>query len=158
MVGCDGPAGPWSGWSSLRLLAVSRDITTQREVEEEVRRLNATLEERIFYIARGRNSQKQGTLSPDDRAVSRTIGLFLLSAEGTVTTYGIAELNGLRVTLAEEIVGQHFSCFYAVEDVREIYRAGGLLSDAIGRKRGAATKERRSARTSSRFGRRSRSR
>ncbi len=110
-----------------RLLAVSRDITTQREVEEEVRRLNATLEERILHrTAELRSSEERFRLMIEQ---VQDYAIFLLSAEGIVTTWnsGAQRAKGY---LAEEIVGQHFSCFYAVEDVREDL-PGRLLSDAI---------------------------
>lgn len=112
-----------------RLLAVSRDITAQREVEEEVRSLNATLEERILHrTAELRASEERFRLMIEQ---VQDYAIFLLSAEGIVTTWNAGAQRAKGYT-AEEILGRHFSCFHSVEDVRAGL-PGRLLSDAMAR-------------------------
>lgn len=98
-----------------RLLAVSRDITVQREAAEEIQRLNAKLEQRII--------KRTGELKASEERFRLMIeqvqdyAIYLLSLEGIVTTWNAGAQRAKGYT-AEEIVGRHYSCFYTPEDVR----------------------------------------
>lgn len=112
-----------------RLLAVSRDITAQREVEEEVRRLNATLEDRILRrTAELRGSEERFRLMVEQ---VQDYAIFLLSADGIVATWNVGAQRAKGYT-SEEIIGRHFSCFHSPDDVRAGL-PGRLLTEAISR-------------------------
>ncbi len=100
----------------VQLLAVSRDITRQRGIEEELRVLNATLEERI--------SARTAELVANERRFRLMIeqvegyAIFMLDPDGVVATWNAGAQRAKGYT-AEEIIGRHYSCFYLPKDVEE---------------------------------------
>ena len=110
-----------------RLLAVSRDITIQREIEEQLREMNSTLEEKI--------QRRTSELVASEERFRLMIeqlqdyAIFLLDPSGIVATWnaGAERFKGYE---AAEIVGRHYSCFHQFEDIQ-----GGLperlLAEAI---------------------------
>ena len=96
-----------------RLLAVSRDITHQRNNEDHIRKLNATLEERI--------AKRTAELAEKEERFRLAIeqiqdyAIIMLSSEGNVTSWnaGAERTYGYA---ASEVMGQYVSCFYTEED------------------------------------------
>ncbi len=105
-----------TGGKPIRLLAVSRDISRQRVIEEELRNLNATLLERV--------KERSSELVANEQRFRLMIekvqdyAIFLLDPEGRIITWnaGAERLKGYTI---EEILGHHFSCFYTCEDVED---------------------------------------
>ncbi|MFL9871807.1 PAS domain-containing hybrid sensor histidine kinase/response regulator [Paraburkholderia megapolitana] len=85
-----------SGGAVVGFAKVTRDLTTQREADEALRRS----EERFRLLVEGVSDYAIFMLDPDGRVMSWNAGA--------------AHINGYR---RDEIVGQHFSVFYAAEDV-----------------------------------------
>lgn len=98
----------------VRLLAVSRDISKQKKIEDELRNLNSTLQERV--------EQRTQELLVNERRFRLMVdsikdyAIFMLGPDGTVATWnsGAERIKGYS---SNEIIGQHFSCFYTLEDV-----------------------------------------
>jgi PAS domain S-box-containing protein len=89
------------------------DITAEREAEGALHRLNEVLEQRI--------AERTAALTESDRRFRLLVegvtdyAIFMLDPEGIVANWnaGAERIGGYA---AEEIVGQHFSCFYTQED------------------------------------------
>jgi PAS domain S-box-containing protein len=81
----------------IRMIGLSLDVTERRQAAEDLRRS----EERFRVLVE----------SIEDYAI------FMIDPAGFVTSWnsGAERIKGYR---AEEIVGQHFSCFYCDEDLR----------------------------------------
>lgn len=104
------------GGRLLGFVKVTRDLSSRRRVEEELR----YSEERLRSMLRS----------------VRDYAFFMLDPQGRVATWspGAEHVKGYR---AEEILGRHFSCFYPEEDVRagkperelEAAMATGTLED-----------------------------
>lgn len=92
-----------------RLLAVSRDITHQRRNEDHVRKLNATLEDRI--------ARRTAELAEKEERFRLTIeqiqdyAIVMLDAGGNITSWnaGAQRIHGHS---DEKALGQHISYFY----------------------------------------------
>jgi PAS domain S-box-containing protein len=89
---CDSAGQP------IRMIGVTLDITERRQTAEELRRS----EERFRLLVEGISDY----------------AIFLLDPAGFVTSWnsGAEHIKGYR---AQEIIGQHFSCFYGDEDLRK---------------------------------------
>ena len=106
------------------------DLTARKEIDEEWRLLNETLEQRVEE----RTRQLTGALA-ELRASERRFRLFvqrvtdyaifMLDTEGIITNWnsGAERIKGYP---AEEIIGQHFSVFYTPKD-----REDGLPARAL---------------------------
>ncbi|HST92083.1 MAG TPA: PAS domain S-box protein [Brevundimonas sp.] len=94
------PAGDLVGFAK-----VTRDLTVRREAEEELRRS----EERFRFLLQ----------SVTDYAI------YMLDTEGYVTSWN-AGAERFKGYTADEIIGQHFSRFYAPED-----QAAGVPANAL---------------------------
>jgi len=96
-----------------RLLAVSRDITHQRTNEDHIRKLNATLEERI--------AERTAELAEKEERFRLAIeqiqdyAIIMLSSDGTVMSWNAGAERTYGYT-ASEVMGQYVSCFYTEED------------------------------------------
>jgi len=79
------------------VVSVVRDVSEQRRVQEELRRSDQLLR----LIVEG----------------VKDYAIFTLDREGRVASWnsGAEQIKGYK---AEEIIGQHFSCFYTQEDIR----------------------------------------
>lgn len=98
----------------VRLLSVSRDISKQKKIDDELRTLNSTLQERV-------EERTQELLSNETRFrlmvdSIKDYAIFMLGPDGTVASWnsGAERIKGYSST---EIIGQHFSCFYTLADV-----------------------------------------
>jgi PAS domain S-box-containing protein len=82
----------------FRMIGVTLDVTERREAAEELRRS----EERFRLLIEG----------------IADYAIFMLDPAGFVTSWnsGAERIKGYR---AQEIIGQHFSCFYGDEDLRQ---------------------------------------
>jgi len=107
------------------------DITDRKNAEQDLHRLNDTLEQRVDDRAR-QVTQAFDQLRESDRKFRILVdsvidyAIFMLDRDGIVTNWnsGAERIKGYR---AEEIVGQHFSRFYTPED-----RASGAPARALG--------------------------
>lgn len=98
----------------VRLLVVSRDISRQKRIEEELRHLNLTLQERVEHRTQELlSNERRFRLMVDS---IKDYAIFMLGPDGTVATWnsGAERIKGYSST---EIIGKHFSCFYTLEDV-----------------------------------------
>jgi len=109
------------------VLAIIRDVTARKRAEDEIRQLNKELENRV----KERTSQLEATvaeLESNQRELGqseerfrllvegvRDYAIFMLSPDGRVVSWneGAERIQGYE---ASEIIGKHFSIFYAQED------------------------------------------
>lgn len=97
-----------------RLLAVSRDVSRQREAENRLRDLNETLEKRV--------EQRTAELAANERRFRLMVeqvedyAIFMLDANGIVSSWNAGAQRTKGYT-AQEIIGRHYSCFYPSQDV-----------------------------------------
>lgn len=117
-----------------RLLSAQVDITRHKETEQALREANQQLEQSVFertwelQDAHGRaweEERQRLRAEAASRAVSEQFrllvqgvvdyALYLVSPEGYVSTWN-AGAERIKGYTAEEIIGQHFSVFYAPED------------------------------------------
>ncbi|WP_158748991.1 PAS domain S-box protein [Acidobacterium sp. S8] len=89
---CDSAGEPF------RMIGVTLDVTERRQAAEELRRS----EERFRLLVEG----------------TADYAIFMLDPAGFVTSWnsGAERIKGYQ---AQEIIGQHFSCFYCDEDLRK---------------------------------------
>lgn len=114
-----------SGVASALMLGVEQG--ERAAAEEKLRRLNATLEERIdLRTAELRASEERFRLMIEQ---VQDYAIFLLSADGIVSTWNVGVERATGYT-AEEIIGRHFSCFHSPEEIREGV-PDQLLNDAM---------------------------
>ncbi len=96
------------------------DITDRKQAEEAIRQLNETLEQRVEQRSQLMMQASNELRASEDRFRLLVQGvadyaIFMLDPNGFVTNWnaGAAQIKGYA---AEEIVGHHFSRFYAEED------------------------------------------
>ena len=110
------------------VLAIIRDVTKRKGAEEAVRQLNKDLENRVkertsqleATIAELESNQKELRQSEERFRLlvegARDYAIFMLGPEGRVVSWneGAERIHGYEVS---EAVGEHFSVFYAEEDI-----------------------------------------
>ncbi len=110
------------------VLAIIRDITERKRAEEEIKRLNEDLENRVVErtarleaaVAELKSSEQ--TLRESEERFRLLVegvkdyAIFMLDPEGHVASWneGARRIKGYR---QEEILGRHFSVFYPQEDI-----------------------------------------
>jgi PAS domain S-box-containing protein len=119
----------WDEAGGLRGFAkVTRDITERKRAEEEIRQLNKNLENRVeertsqleAAVAELESHQRELRQSEERFRILvegvSDYAIFMLSPDGSVVSWneGAERIQGYR---ASEITGEHFSIFYAEEDV-----------------------------------------
>jgi PAS domain S-box-containing protein len=100
--------------------ASQRELAARRAVEEQLQRLNETLEQRIDQrtrevqevFAKLHESERQFRYLVESVA---DYAIFLLNTEGVVISWN-AGAERIKGYTAAEIIGQHFSTFYPAED------------------------------------------
>ena len=98
------------------------DIGDRKRAEEDIRRLNESLEERVAQRTR-ELKKSQVKLDEGERSFRLLVqgvtdyAIFMLDTEGIVTNWN-AGAQRIKGYAAEEIVGHHFSRFYGAEDQR----------------------------------------
>jgi PAS domain S-box-containing protein len=105
-----------------KIADLSREITGRHAAEDDLRRLNETLEQRIEERTR-EVREVFGQLHESERHFRHLVesvtdyAIFMLNPEGFVTNWnsGAERIKGYT---ADEIVGQHFSLFYTEDDRR----------------------------------------
>ena len=108
------------------------DVTDRKQVEEERRLLNETLEQRVLERTRQltetlmqlRQSERRFRLFVQGVA---DYAIFMLDKDGIITNWnsGAERINGYR---ADEIIGQHFSVFYTPADQKDGLPARALAT------------------------------
>ena len=101
-------------------LAVSRDITARKDAERALLQANEALEEKVSERTRELEATLK-RLQDSERSFGLLVqgvtdyAIYLLDPGGRVVSWnaGAARIKGYG---AEEIIGQHFSCFYTKED------------------------------------------
>jgi PAS domain S-box-containing protein len=110
------------------VLAIIRDVTKRKGAEEAVRQLNKDLEYRVkertsqleATIAELESNQKELRQSEERFRLlvegARDYAIFMLGPDGRVVSWneGAERVHGYEVS---EAVGEHFSVFYAEEDI-----------------------------------------
>src|SRR5215210_2939095 len=110
------------------VLAIVREVTGRKRAEEAVRELNKNLENRVeertsqleATIAELESNQQELRQSEERFRLLvedvRDYAIFMLSPDGHIVSWneGAERIQGYK---AEEVIGEHFSIFYAEEDV-----------------------------------------
>lgn len=110
------------------VLAIIRDVTKRKEAEEAVRRLNKDLENRVeertsqleATIAELESNQQELRQSEERFRLLvedvRDYAIFMLGPDGRIVSWneGAERIQGYEES---EVTGEHFSVFYAEEDV-----------------------------------------
>ena len=97
-----------------------RELTARRQAEQELQRLNETLEQRIEERTR-EVRDVFAKLNESERHFRHLIesvadyAIFMLNTEGMVTSWN-SGAERIKHYTADEIIGQHFSRFYTHED------------------------------------------
>ena len=99
-----------------RLLAVSRDVTEQKEAEQQLEEFNESLEQEVMKRTTELVSSEERFRMMIEQV--KDYAIFMLDPEGKVVTWnaGAERLMNFR---QEEILGRHFSVFYPENDVEE---------------------------------------
>src|SRR5215217_3114453 len=128
----------WDEAGGLRGFAkVTRDITERKRAEEEIRQLNKNLEDRVeertsqleAAVAELESHQRELRQSEERFRILvegvSDYAIFMLGPDGHIVSWneGAERIQGYK---ASEVVGEHFSVFYAEEDVD-----GGLPGEAL---------------------------
>jgi PAS domain S-box-containing protein len=109
------------GGETRFVLAIIRDVTGRKRAEEEIRLLNKNLETRVEE----RTSQLEATIGELRESEERfrilvegvsDYAIFMLGPDGRIVSWneGAERIQGYE---ASEVIGKHFSIFYATEDV-----------------------------------------
>jgi PAS domain S-box-containing protein len=109
------------GGEARFVLAIIRDVTGRKRAEEEIRLLNKNLESRVEE----RTSQLEATIGELRQSEERfrilvegvsDYAIFMLGPDGRIVSWneGAERIEGYE---ASEVIGKHFSIFYATEDV-----------------------------------------
>jgi PAS domain S-box-containing protein len=100
-----------------------RDITARKRMQEEIRDLNVTLEQRVIERTAQLQAANQVLRESEERFRLLVEGvqdcaIFMLSPHGHVVTWnkGAERIKGYK---ADEIIGKHFSCFYPPEGIAQ---------------------------------------
>jgi len=102
--------------------ASQRELAARRRAEQELQSLNDTLEQRIQERTRevrdvfAQLHESEGQFRHLVESVA-DYAIFMLSPEGFITTWNLGA-ERIKGYTADEIIGQHFSCFYTEEDRR----------------------------------------
>ena len=102
--------------------ASQRELAARWRAEQELQSLNDTLEQRIQERTR-EVTDVFAQLHESERQFRHLVesvadyAIFMLSPEGFVTTWNLGA-ERIKGYTADEIIGQHFSCFYTEEDRR----------------------------------------
>jgi PAS domain S-box-containing protein len=122
------PVHDADGGEARFVLAIIRDVTKRKEAEEALRRLNRDLENRV----QERTSQLQATIAELESNQQelrhseerfrllvedvREYAIFMLGPDGRIASWneGAERIQGHEES---EVIGEHFSVFYAEEDV-----------------------------------------
>ena len=98
-----------------------RNITERKRAQEEIRRLNVNLEQRVVERTAQLQVANQVLRVSEERFrlfvdAVQDYAIIMLSPQGLVTSWneGAEYVKGYK---AEEIIGKHFSCFYPPEDI-----------------------------------------
>ena len=119
------------------VLAIARDVTARKAAEQAVLRLNKDLENRVeertsqleASLAQLQSNQEKLRHSEEHFRLLvegvRDYAIFMLGPDGHIVSWneGAERIQGYK---ASEAVGEHFSLFYAEEDVE-----GGLPAEAL---------------------------
>jgi PAS domain S-box-containing protein len=119
------------------VLAIARDVTARKAAEQAVLRLNKDLENRVeertsqleASLAQLQSNQEKLRHSEERFRLLvegvRDYAIFMLGPDGHIVSWneGAERIQGYK---APEAVGEHFSLFYAEEDVE-----GGLPAEAL---------------------------
>jgi PAS domain S-box-containing protein len=89
---------------------LEREIVARREAEIALQQANATLERQVEVL---RNSEERFRLLVEG---TRDHAIFMLDPTGRVTMWNPGA-ERIKQYQAEEIIGQHYSCFYPPEEV-----------------------------------------
>src|SRR5215211_3003218 len=118
----------WDEAGGLRGFAkVTRDISERKRAEEEIRELNKNLEHRVrertlqleVTVAQLESNQRELRQSEERFRILvegvSDYAIFILSPDGSVVSWneGAERIQGYE---ASEVIGEHFSIFYAEED------------------------------------------
>jgi PAS domain S-box-containing protein len=100
-----------------------RDITARKRMQEEIRDLNVTLEQRVIERTAQLQAANQVLRESEERFRLLVEGvqdcaIFMLGPQGHVVTWnkGAERIKGYK---ADEIIGKHFSCFYPPEGIAQ---------------------------------------
>ena len=119
------------------VLAIARDVTARKAAEQAVLRLNKDLENRVeertsqleASLAQLQSNQEKLRHSEEHFRLLvegvRDYAIFMLGPDGHIVSWneGAERIQGYK---ASEVVGEHFSLFYAEDDVD-----GGLPGEAL---------------------------
>ncbi len=125
------PARPVHGADEVGpefVLAIIRDVTGRKRAEEEIRQLNKNLENRVeertsqleATIAKLESNQQELRQSEERFRILvegvSDYAIFMLGPDGRIVSWneGAERIHGYE---ASEVIGGHFSVFYAEEDV-----------------------------------------
>ena len=132
LLRCRPKAGAISRFTALnqKITELTREITSRHHAEAQLRDLNATLEQRIDERTR-EIKEVFDQLHESEQHFRHLVesvsdyAIFMLNPEGFVSNWnsGARRIKGYT---AEEIVGQHFSCFYTEAD-----RLSGVPAQAL---------------------------
>jgi PAS domain S-box-containing protein len=106
---------------SIAGITVSREISVSARARDQIKALNAGLEERVDQRTAALKDSEAKLIASEEISRSlldgiRDYAVYMLDCEGRVVSWnsGAARISGYQ---AEEIIGKHFSCFYSRSDL-----------------------------------------